>query len=207
MALAFELTKIPGSEYLPRPEFMDKLTENKNENNIWDILGSYNANIGTITLYEDTIKDFAVALSSPEAKVHPILRELVRLHEHAHAYMHTASLFEGIYLRPLTKEEWFKKLSKEVNESLTEYIALSVLESCSVPTAWITLFHEVDSRAPDYYKRWKQARRLRRERSFIVPTLKFARTHIWKDWDEFYEALAEERDKIQEEAVLLRLNG
>jgi hypothetical protein len=208
MALAFELTRIPGSGYIPRPEFMGNQTARLNENDgIWDVLGVYDASIGTITLYEDKIIDLAAKLSSGTSKVYPVLRELVRVHEHAHAYMQTASLFEGKSTGTSTKKDWFKGLPKDVNESLTEYIVVSILESGSWPPAWRTLFDEVDAYAPAYYKKWKQARRLRRGLEFIAPTVRFARAKIWRDWDEFYEALAEGEPEILTEAVLLRMTS
>ena len=116
MSLAFELTKIPGSDYLPRPEFMDNRAAFFNDNyGIWDLLGIYDGSVGTIVLYEENLNSLAAELSSGRSNVYPVLRELVRVHEHAHAYMHTANLFEGIYARPLTKAEWFKQLSNEVS--------------------------------------------------------------------------------------------
>ena len=212
MTLAFEFTKIPGSEYLPRPEFMSdrafRYNYNEQDRGIWDLLGRYNHEIGTITLFEDNINDLANELSPRTSSVYPILRELVRLHEHAHAYMHTARLFENIHERPFTPKDWFKKIPAAINESLTEYIALTILEeSESSQPAWIRLFHKVDSRAPSYYRKWKQARRLLRYPQYIAPIVKLARTRIWKNWDEFYEALAENQNEINGEAVLLRLKG
>ena len=209
MSLAFELTKIPGSGYLPRPEYVDSRGVFYNDNyGIWDLLGIYNFSIGAIVLYEENINDLATELSSERLNVYPILRELVRIHEHAHAYMQTANLYEGMYERPSMPKDWFKKLPIDVNESLTEYIALTILEESKYSQpAWVRLFHEVDSRAPAYYRKWKQARRLYRYPEYIAPTLKFARTRIWRDWDEFYEALGEEKDKITAEAVLLRMKS
>lgn len=215
MSLAFELTRIPGSDYLPRPEFIDKAKyesinwESGNiweSDNIWDILGEYHPNIGTIVLYEDTIVDFAHWWSTT-SNWYPILRELVRAHEHAHAYIHTASLYDWEPGSTLKIRDWFDGLPNDIHESLAEHIVVCILESGRWPPAWRRFFDEVNSHSPSYYRKWKRARRLRRGYEYITPTLRFARTKIWKDWNEFYEALAEEQDKITAEAVLLRLKG
>jgi len=217
LTLAYELTKIPRSEYLPRPEFIDSRKSHYpfnykefNDNTgygAWDILGTYSPDIGIITLYEDNIIDCVSQLPPNYRYCYPLLRELVRLHEHAHAYIHTARIEDMCLGNSILQDEWFKKLPKEINESLTEYIVVSVLKSYSSPPLWRDLFDEIDKGHPRFYRRWKQANRLRRGLPFIAPIVSLCRTNHWKDWDEFYETLGFAYQDITDNAITARLLG
>jgi hypothetical protein len=208
MTLSFELTRIPGSEFLPRPEFMaDRRDYPETDDGIWDVLGEYHPRIGTITLYEDRIMALAGELSSRPARLYPVLRELVRVHEHAHAYIHTAQIFNEGAPDNRPDRDWFAKLPKDMHESLAEYVVLCVLESNPRWSSWLPVFRDVDAGAPAHYKKWKQAMRLRRGLVFISPTVRFARTKVWKGWEEFYGALEARYRQITVEAMIFRMTG
>jgi hypothetical protein len=70
-------------------------------------------------------------------KVYSLLRELVRLHEHAHAFTHTSildafikNIFEAAKIEfeeCSNRDEWHKRLSSDIHEPLAEFIPYILL--------------------------------------------------------------------------------
>ena len=196
MSLSLDLTTLPGSSYLPRPEFFAPGNNYvEDERKVWDILGTYTPSIGVITLYEDEIMKCAQSISNRPERIYPIIRELVRLHEHAHAYIHTSVINMHEKWKPVNPG-WFDRLPMDVSESLAEYVVVTLLESSSTYNSWLNIFMEVDAKTPPYYQKWKQTRNLNRHIYCVSPTIGYCRTSTWKDWDDFYAGLTIEKDKI-----------
>jgi hypothetical protein len=218
---AFLLSQIPGSEYIPRAEFSSP-DRGKGEG-IWDVLGEYDARLDIIILYENEITSYAktlsftdgLAIGSEEAVPdvrQPILRELVRLHEHAHAYLHTARVLQGELRKERQKRyyedrDWFTRLPMEINESLTQFIVASLLRSGPSAPLFLKAFDEVNIGLPQYYKKWELPLGVSANTWFVPPLVKFARTKIWRNWDEFCHQVKLKRTwrTIKTEAVLLKL--
>lgn len=88
-----------------------------------------------------------------------VLRELVRLHEHTHALLHTSSF------PPLIKYEmdyWkigYRNLHPTINEPLTEFIAWSIVEKFGTKF-FERVFEIVDEKSPSYYREWKKIKNI-----------------------------------------------
>ncbi|MHA1616476.1 MAG: hypothetical protein ACTSX9_04120 [Candidatus Njordarchaeales archaeon] len=242
MMLVQELCKIPGSRYIPKFEkcvtyIITK--DRKKEIGIWDILGCYDSSQEIIFICEDNIADEVNKLlgnttfsrelfkklgldtpseTSKEGLVRGyltlILRELVRLHEHAHAYTSTAMIEVS---EPTIDLDWNK--CRDVNEPLAEFIVRYILEyikekrSQSIGELFILVFDKVDNHAPYWYLNWKKlwkeirpkiAEKLLRPSKTIIPSLvKFARSKKWSNWDEFYQGFKNKIDSICADAFAL----
>jgi hypothetical protein len=214
--LVLKLCELPCSEYTPKHEIIsrEKKIKRGREEGIWDILGQYDCRHEIVWIYEKEIARHAEGLSKKLGieivTVYSILRELVRLHEHAHAYTHTANLSEG----PLIIErEWFLKLPEEILEPLAEFISYIVIKHVESDVA-LKIFEEADRNTPTYYQRWVQLKDLKvykddKEFSlaatyYSIPLLvKIARKKVWSNWEEFLEELKSEefRDKLASEVL------
>ncbi|MCD6483901.1 MAG: hypothetical protein J7L47_02180 [Candidatus Odinarchaeota archaeon] len=105
---------------------------------IWDVMGYYDKKRKIVTICDNVIqKEFEnkferdvelrrrlEKLSKPRKELILILRELVRLHEHSHGFLHTARVHGS---KPGGK--WYLNLPEEVDEPLTEFITYSVINS------------------------------------------------------------------------------
>jgi len=208
--LTINLSEIPESRYVPRPERIELDPRKCRGEGIWDTLGMYNPHKKLIIICDALILDEARKLTiRPELReyaeltrlevVYPLLRELVRLHEHSHAYIHTAKI-EGA---PRVSG-WYFKLPRDVDEPLTVFTAYQLIEA---DERLVKIFEEVDKRTPSYYKRWREIMNVSNAfhgKSCIVPLVKFARTKIWQDWNDFYSNLKSKKDDLEVEVLATR---
>jgi hypothetical protein len=161
---------------------------------IWDILGNYDPVKGEVLLHELCIEDHARRLAVVLDEMLKIfaLRELVRLHEHVHALIHTCP-----FARELREPNIdYSKLPSAVEEPVTEFVAWSIIKK--YPHAiFADIFREVDAATPAYYQRWRLIEELFKEKTkidscLLVPGLVvFTRKARWKDFNDFFTKLEE----------------
>jgi len=213
--LVSKLCEIPVSKYVPKLEKI--CLEPCRGEGIWDVLGYYNRELEIVFICEveiqeevkklSTIRELIEKLKVPEGHVSNyltlIVRELVRLHEHAHAYLHTAIIetSEGCVGRTV-ELDWWK--CREVNEPLAEFVARSIVEKFGDP--FVTVFEEVDKSSPLYYRRWKDIERIcKLSPSAIPPLTRIFRSKAWSNWNEFYQELKRKKDSIIAEVACYSL--
>ena len=153
--MVYKLYKLYG--YTPKPEFSACRDCGKGEG-IWDVLGHYDSVRQIVTICDAKLEEYARGKLSSKIEgvdgelLHLVLRELVRLHEHSHALLHTgdfrgcARLENGLGL-----DEWYVKLPPKLNEPLVEFIAYSVVQSAG-KALFTKVFEEVDKDSPEYYQ-------------------------------------------------------
>jgi len=189
-----KLCEIPGSKYVPKPEISRYCDDHKNENGIWDVLGFYTPQNKRITICDKNIEDYVKKL--PEADLEKIglsrnelilfVRELVRLHEHGHAFLHTAEV----------GKKWQYNLPSDVDEPVTEFIVRSIIEKMDRDNIWIKVFDELDKNSPGYYKNWSKIKDVLENSDMYYPEfipllIGLVRSKEWKNWDEFFNSLKE----------------
>ena len=178
---------------------------------IWDILGYYDSKSYLITICEPKVKRHSKQLAMQpkfeETLTRLTLRELVRLHEHAHAMLHTGNFGGGIRRR---FKMGYRNFPLNINEPLTEFIAWSVVRNVGVQS-FENVFNEVDKNAPNYYRIWDQIKQLieskdkpdRENYVFFVPGLiQVAREGIWKNFGQFLQGVKDHYLLIKKLAVL-----
>jgi len=181
---------------------------------IWDILGKYDPKSYLISICEPEVimcsKKLATSLKLNEAQSYLTLRELVRLHEHAHALIHKGDFNKflnidlsiggpcpELEIRP-TFKKGYRNLPHEIKEPLTEFVAWSVVNNMDL--SFKKAYNEVDKGTPPYYRKWVQLRELIEKRSklfhryyFFVPFLiHVARDGVWNDFEHFIEGIKEQ---------------
>jgi hypothetical protein len=193
---------------------------------VWDTLGYYNPNLPVkITICEHEIEEYSRQISKNlklnEKQVSWILKELVRLHEHSHAILHTGDFnsFCGVNLKdtPLKVRLRFKRgynnLPKDINEPITEFITYSVICRTEFQTAK-QIFIEVDKTSPPYYQTWKQITALidnkskpnRRDYIFFIPRLvHLARESDHNDFKQFFIEVQQNCQSLHDTYSLLKL--
>lgn len=222
-SLVLKLSSLPESEYHPVPERTSNI---KHGDGIWDRLGYYSE--GIVSICDKNICDFldkqkvselpekiGVGMLSSEAKrncLFSLLREITRLHEHAHAYLHLAKIggviperWEGYY--PIHRG-WFFDLPKEVNEPLAEFIVRSIVESSEFKQPYVVIFDELDKphNTPEYYRKWRDIVILvGAVEEAIPPIVKFARGKRWSSWSDFCTELFKNREEIKNEILALSI--
>jgi len=176
---------------------------------IWDILGFYEPKTEMVIVCEDRIvkhgRRLANQLKVDELKTTLVLRELVRLHEHSHAYLHTAQIAEHvkaaclrvINMEELNKDTWLFDLKPQVLEPLTELFAYITLKNTHIlnkeeKNFVMRIFEEVDKQTPNYYQKWRDIINLiPLDSEFsIIALLYIARRKVWNSWDEFYNFIS-----------------
>ena len=154
----------------------------------WDVMGSYDHEAGVVRIYDDLIADAA----RHRRWSYLWLRELVRLHGHAHAFLHRAQLSpprlkellacsrirrraEEIVAEASSTDprEWYTGLPKEVLEPLTELVKQVTLSWSLGPRA-LNLARGIEERlgVPSYYRGWRGLEEL--VKSFRHPSLLLA---------------------------------
>jgi hypothetical protein len=177
---------------------------------IWDVLGYYDHKSKVkITICEPEVEKFsnrlAVQLNGDKNQIRLIVRELVRLHEHGHAMLHTGSTF-SIKRR---FKMGYRNLPLEINEPLTEFIAWSVIKDCSV-ASFESFFYEIDKNSPSYYKQWNQIKQLidgKRKNIinylYLVPGLiHIARNGVWNNFKHFLKGVSDHYKLIEALAIV-----
>lgn len=199
--LVLKLCEILQSRYIPKPEVIrsicPKRTSSEKEVGIWDILGFYDARKRKITICDKNIEEYGEKLlqkiENDKTKLTLFLRELVRLHEHAHAFLNTARIVNS----PLHRN-WYHTLPEDVNEPVVEFIVHCIIEEEKHEPLWIKIFEEADKDTPEYYRNWKYIKDILVEKGeyfdsrptlMIVPIVKFVRSKVWNSWEDFYNSL------------------
>jgi len=158
--LVSQLSKLYG--YIPEIECVHVEPCHKGNNGIWDILGYYESVPKLIHICEpeihkcvDDIKKIRLRefgrLEDDMSSIvlESSVRELVRLHEHCHALLHTCS-FKG-FTAP--NHKWYSSLSPDICEPLVEFISRVLVEFVN-NNILKRIFDFIDNKAPPYYKRW-----------------------------------------------------
>jgi len=196
---------------------------------IWDILGYYDSKSYSVTICEPKIEEHswqvATRLGSKPHETRLVLRELVRLHEHAHSLIHTGNFdeFRGFNLSEKLPEFKVKCRFKmgypipcQINEPLAEFISWSIIHNIADDEAraiFEKVFDEVDKSAPSYYKNWVQLRQLIQNSSkpasehfiFFVPGLvHIARDGVWNNFGHFVQAISSKYELLQERYMMLK---
>lgn len=183
---------------IPKPE-RAAFKECPRGEGIWDILGYYDYKSRVkITICEPKIREYSKKLTKKldldETQIRLMLRELVRLHEHAHALLHTGNFGGGIKRR---FKMGYQNFPKGINEPLTEFIGWSVVCNVGIQPFEI-IFNEIDKNAPNYYRKWNQIRGLIDSKSkpnsknyvYFVPGLvQVAREQKWDSFDHFLKGI------------------
>ena len=177
---------------------------------IWDVLGYYDFKSYSIIICEPEVEKYgeqmATQLKLDETFTRLILRQLVRLHEHAHAMLHTGN-FDGIKRR---FKMGYRNLPANINEPLTEFIAWSVVRKVGIQL-FESVFNEVDKNAPSYYRAWNQIKELIDNKSkpdsknyvsFVPGLVQVARDGNWNNFEHFLEGIKDHYKLIETIAVL-----
>jgi len=196
--------------YSPVPEI--PVVERREAGKVaWDALSFYDCEAGVVKVHDGLIANAAF-----HRKLSYLwLRELARLHGHAHAFLHRAQLSPprlkellacpGIGSRRAEEivaeasstdpREWYTGLPKEVLEPLTELVKQVTLSWSLGPRA-LNLARSVEERlgVPSYYRGWRNLEEL--VKSFRHPSLLLAiilcaaRRRIWKRWSDLSQEIA-----------------
>lgn len=214
------LWRIKGTSYTPVPEYFRRGKNNvrgSSDSGIWDILGCYDPHLRLIVIYDESIEetawDIASKLEIDSTYATAVLRELVRLHEHVHAYIHSAEV-DYVAFSALTKlfseekgvsqnpndVEWvdlYPQLPSQVVEPVVECICYGVLQQTRGDLI-LKVFEVADSTTPSYYQRWKDVRELAEKlssRIAIVWSI-LLRVAPNKMWDDYVRILLKDKDAL-----------
>lgn len=194
---------------------------------IWDTLGYYDSEQREISICEREIAqanhnwDLAKHCRRKEHETALILRELVRLHEHAHALHHTGNFVFNILGAPSPIKVrrrfviGYENLPKEIIESLAEFISWSVVSNINVEL-FNNAFNKVDEHAEDFYKKWKTLRELIKSRfelgyeyyiAFVPGLINITRQQELRSFDDFTQAMQLDYNKCKRlaEPLIMRI--
>jgi len=173
---------------------------------IWDILGYYDPSAYEITVCESRIEKFVrnsiltQTIEFDEIYTKVVLRELVRLHEHTHALLHTSSFPR---LKRYKMGNWkigYRNLHPSVNEPLTEFLAWSVVQRFGTKFCE-RVFEIVDEKSPSYYREWKKIKdiidKVRQNHSYVFFILGLVYTARDMDLCNFQNFLQELKNNLQ----------
>lgn len=217
--LVSRLCKIPGSQYIPKFEKISKPC--KEGEDIWDVLGYYDYDSEVVYICEEKIQEEVERLlhkpelieklniESKHARnyLSLVVKELVRLHEHAHAYLHTAIIenFGNDYVYDIVSN-WY--VCKEVVEPLTEFVVRSIIENSAFHNPFMAVFDEIDELSPSYYKKWREIEAICRPTPYVIPPLtKIVRSKAWNNWSDFYRELENKKNWLLRVAITLGLTS
>jgi len=184
---------------------------------IWDILGYYDPLKYEITICDSRIEEFAkslaISINSDETTTTLVLRELVRLHEHAHSLLHTGKISSVRRFR-----KGYRNLPREINEPVTEFIAWSTIKKFG--TKFIEkVFEEIDKKSPKYYRNWRKIKQKIDSKSkiderfsgsiqyisFIPSLISIVRRGICDDFNSFLRKIDENWNTILTGTLAFRL--
>jgi hypothetical protein len=213
---------------IPKPEKV-ALSQCPKGEGIWDILGYYDYKAQVkITICELEIEKYswqvARRLGCKEYETRLVLRELVRLHEHAHSLTHTGNfnVFREMNLSERLPEFKVRRRFKmgypippQINEPFAEFISWSIIQNIpysDVRAIFEKVFDEVnsDKQTPSYYMRWIELKELLRELSdneskpanehyicFVPVLVHIARDSVWKDFEHFVLVVKDSYKSLQ----------
>ncbi len=200
MTLLLRVLRLPFVKYFPAHEVISNLPDGKEES-IWDTLGIYDPIARIIVIDEEKIKREAEKLGVDFY----ILRELVRLHEHVHAFLHLAVLEplpevekgnfkEGCF----PSNERYLKLPKEINESVTELIVKFIARE----DPYKKIIKKVKTPYANYIAQLENTLSIIEPNCVglpcIYPLVVFLRHKKWKNWKEFIREILNERKFLKE---------
>jgi len=178
-------------------------------------LGSYDQEIGVIKIYEELIVEEAGSRSRRKRLSYLWLRELVRLHEHSHAFLQRAQLnplaFRALLActeiileqaERLTAEiafidqrKWCVEMLAVVLEPLTELVKqVALVWALGVHGLELAHKAEEDLGVPNYYRRWRDLEDLiggsTSYELLLALILYVAKSRVWRDWINLRQGLA-----------------
>ena len=199
-------------DYIPKVEIVHSegkchLDANVGDLGIFDLLGYYDAGTQTINICEQNIfhylknnwesdrKDLSDhGFNIDETGFFASLREVIRLHEHAHAIIDSC----GFNCFSAPSHEWFVSLPDEVGEPLAQFIVWSLLNTKDDGKSLLMeTFKLLSSKQSKIYQDWKDLRdcfdplpkamgEVIDYRSLIPLIVRFSRTkNKWESFDEF----------------------
>lgn len=223
--LLFGLHKL--FNYYPKPEnsVLERCPEKEG---VWDTLGFYDSKYGSVFICERNIVDYAYKLEGQmertkrsRLRIRFLLRELVRLHEHSHALLHTGDFYppstrelikegDSLYIGPFQN---YSSFPDSINEPLTEFIAWSVIQNLSEwRSSFMKIFNEVEKEDKlGLYTPWRKLRELidskckpRKKYVYYAPGLvKIAREKTYKNLDQFLQEVTNKCEVIKGIAACL----
>ncbi len=194
-------------DYIPKVEIVHSEcirppSKNEDELGIFDLLGYYDMTCQTVNICEQNIADYlrnenpqeSLSKKLGDTTAYLALREIIRLHEHAHAIIDTCG-FNGF---SAPSHEWFVSLPDEVGEPLAQFIVWSLLNTKDDGKSLLMeTFKLLSSKQSKIYQDWKELRdcfdplpKAMREvidyRSLIPLIVRFSRTkNKWESFGEF----------------------
>jgi len=184
---------------------------------IWDTLGYYDPSAYEITICDSRIEKFVrdsiiiQTIEFDEIYTKVVLRELVRLHEHTHALLHTSSFPGSKRYKMGHWKTGYRNLHPDVNEPLTEFIAWSVVQRFGTKF-FERVFEVVDEKSPFYYREWKKIKdildKVRQNHSYVffIPGLVYiARDRALADFQNFLQELKNNLQTICDLSTLFNL--
>ena len=211
--------------FVPKPEIthaVDKCPKHKaTSEEIFDLLGYYNAQTQTVHICEHEISSYLEKeskdhkLGLDDSTAYACVREIIRMHEQAHAMIHTCG-FNGF---SAPSHEWFMQLPREIGEPLAQVIVWKLLNSRdSGNSLLLEVFNKMCKNQPPIYKNWKEISDCiyssvdEIEKTFpdvitdleksegvelIIPgVLKLARSKAWKDFGKFLGELCRQYPSV-----------
>ena len=210
-------------DYIPKVEIVHSEcncppSKNEEEFGILDLLGYYDKTCQTVNICEQRIAKY---LKDESTSDYLFLREVIRLHEHAHAIIDTCS-FNGF---SAPSHEWFVSLPPAVGEPLAQFIVWSLLNSKDgEKPLLINTFERLNSNQPQIYQDWEKIKdcvdnwkkdplmevmlkNVINCESVIPLIVKFARTKEWNSFGTFEDELIRLNSDEIMEAFTFRLES
>lgn len=208
----------------PKPERSVLKHCSKGDEGIWDILGYYDPKSRTITICEPEVENYSLEIARSLGLTifytKLMLRELVRLHEHAHSLTHTGKFdeFRGTKLYDIPEIKVRRRfrmgypIRSEINEPIAEFISWSTIQT--IPSDAHAVFEKVfdevnkDQKLGALYRRWSDLKNILEELSdnegkpaeddyiyFIPGLIHITRNYVWGDFEDFIQGV---RDKFEQ---------
>jgi hypothetical protein len=200
---------------------------------IWDVLGYYDPKSYTVTICELEVENYsweiARSLGLTVFYTRLVLKELVRLHEHAHSLTHTGKFDEFRGNKHDLPEEMKLRcrfrmrypIKSEINEPIAEFISWSTIQN--IPSDAHAVFEKVfdevneDPKTPALYRRWSDLKKLLAELSdnegkpaeddyicFIPGLIHIARDGVWSGFEDFIQGIQDGFEHLKRWYILLR---
>lgn len=187
---------------------------------IWDILGYYDSRKSLVCICEKEIEKHSKQLTNrinrPEYEIRLVVRELVRLHEHAHGLLHTGifgneleDVMRAFQIRRRFRMG-YRNLPAKINEPLTVFISWAIICRTNIQL-FEEVFDEIDKQSPNYYRNWVKIKQLIDEKSkptkvnyihYIPGLVKIAREHVWNNFNSFIKGIENKYESIKSLSVV-----
>lgn len=191
-------------DYVPKVEIVHSEgicppSKNRDELGIFDLLGYYDTTCQTVNICEQQIAEHLKREGSQNSTTgYLAIREVIRLHEHAHAIIDTCG-FNGF---SAPSHEWFVSLPNDVGEPLAQFIVWSLLNGKDGEKLLLMeAFKKLCKNQPQIYGNWDKikncfdrvlgdplAKAMIKAINYqpLIPSIvKFSRTKGWTSFDKF----------------------